>query len=308
MGISYSFEGNEGAGKSLLFSLTKRLFEETTRFPVRAIREPGGTVLGEQEIRPILRNPEYKGLHAITNTLLYTAGRAESYFHQEIPFLEQNPHGILLKDRSWLSTIALQTVDGADINYIMEVQKPFMSLPDKFIIIDIPVEETVARMLAEYRREKSGREPDWRDKQSIETFSAIRSNYLNFAANNLNRCMVFDCFDDPWNKSAEIKLDAVKTLRSREGIVLNGAECSSMMIEFAGEAKTIVDRENQGIGFSPPEGDRHFKQFDIYSYRLEADMARKELGFPSKEEFQLKMHQEWQKLGIEGGGGRIERF
>ncbi len=307
MGISYGFEGNEGAGKSFLWSLTKRLFQETTGFPVLAVREPGGTPLGEDEIRPILRNEKYKALHSVTNTLLYSAGRAELFFNRETPFLENNDHGILLKDRTWLSTIALQTVDGADLDYIMSVQKPFMSRPDKFIIIDIPVEETITRMFAEYSREKIGREPDWRDKQSFEVLDSIRNNYLKFVVNNRDKCMLFDCFDDPWVKAGEIKLDAVKTLGEKEGFSIGDIE-GQRLAEFIDEAKRIVyesPEESVLVG----EGKRaFFKPFDINKFRLEAEVARKELGYPNKEKLREQMHLEWQNLGIETNNGNRERF
>lgn len=308
MGISYGFEGNEGAGKSFLWSLTKKLFEETTGFPVLAVREPGGTPLGEDEIRPILRNEKYRGLHSVTNTLLYTAGRSELFFSREKPFLEQNVHGIVLKDRTWLSTIALQTVDGADLDYIMSVQKPFIASPDKFVIIDIPVEETITRMKAEYSREKIGREPDWRDKQSSEILGLIRKNYLNFAVGNPDRCMVFDCFDDPWVKAAEIKLDAVKNLLAIEGDSIDRIEGAAKLIEYTNEAKKIVFESPEESVWVGGGNKVNIKPFDIDKFRLEADLARQELGYPSKEVLRAKMHQEWQNLGIEGGGGRLERL
>jgi len=305
MGISYGFEGNEGAGKSLLFNLTRRLLEKTTGFPVLAIREPGGTQLGENEIRPILRNEKYKGLHPLTNTLLYSAGRSEVFFQVETPFLEKNQLGILLKDRTWLSTVALQTVDGADIDYIMNVQKPFMSRPDKFIIIDIPVEETVTRMLAEYRRKDTGREPDWRDKQDIKTLSAIRQNYLNFVVNHPDKCIVFDCFDDPWVKAAEIKLDIFKTFNSVEGTISN-AESALILPDFIEEAKVATDDLLEEVRLFSRQGS-DFNPYNVNKLREDSDVARKELGYPSREELQKQMHKEWQNLGIEGGMSGRER-
>ncbi len=303
MGISYGIEGNEGAGKSLLVTLTRILFQETTGFPVMASVEPGVSELGD-EIRSILRDLRFAGMHAITNTLLYSASRSENYFHRETPFLNENPHGILLKDRTWLSTVALQTVDGADIDYIMAVQRPFIDIPNKFVIVDIPVEESVARIFAAYKRENSNREPDWRDKQDHKTLSAIRDNYLNFAIHNPEKCLIFDCFDDPWNKAAKIKLDAIKTLGLNEGVVINNVESTKMLTTFAEEAKLIIDTHKTRV-YTSEQG--YLKTFDIDSYRSETEAARKELGYPGIEELRQKMHYEWQKLGIENISYSCER-
>lgn len=306
MGISYGFEGNEGGGKSLLFNLTKRLLEKTTGFPVLATREPGGTQLGEDEIRPILRNEKYKGLHPVTNTLLYSAGRSEVFFHVENPFLEKNKRGILLKDRTWLSTVALQTVDGADLDYIMNIQKPFVSIPEKFIIIDIPVEETVTRIFAEYRRKDTRRERDWRDKQDVQTLSAIRQNYLHFAVNNSDRCVVFDCFEDPWIKAAEIKLDIVKTLYSVEGMTISNIEAASILPAYVEESKVAIDElKDEATEFFTRNND--YNPYDVKRLREDSDVARIELGYPSRDELQRQMHKEWQTLGIEGGVSSRER-
>lgn len=304
MGISYGIEGNEGAGKSLLFGLTRILFEQTTNFPVLARREPGGTELGEI-IRPILRDERFSGMHPITNTLLYTAARSELFFGSETPFLENNPHGILLKDRTWLSTFALQSVDGADIEYIRSVQQPFMQIPERFIVIDIPVEETIVRMMAAYKRSGGNREADWRDKQNVGVLKQIRENYLNFVRDNRERCIVLNCFDDPWEKAAIVKLDAVCTLSTREGATFGALEKSNLLHTFSDEAKLIVETHETHI-YSPEN--RYVKTFDIEVYRNEVEEARRELNYPGREELQRKMHNEWQKLGIEGNSLRgLER-
>lgn len=294
MGVSISIEGPEGAGKTILSMLTSELFKQTTGFPVRSTREPGGTPVGEA-IRGILKNSEYSDIDPMTNVLLFNAARSELFHKVEEPFLKDNLHGILLKDRSWLSTIALQDAEGADIKYINFVQEPFISIPDRFVIIDIPVEETIVRMTAAQNGNAS-REVDWRDQHTIETLERIRENYLSFAVKHKERCIVLDCFNDPWDKAARIEVEAVKILREREGIILDGQEIKNFQQEFSLEAKNIA--------LTHKTWDSRNKQevllFDIRELREEVENARIQLGYPSREELQKKMHEKWQFIGLEG--------
>lgn len=304
MGISITIEGPEGAGKTFLSSLTRTLLEETTSFPILATREPGGSELGEDKIRPILRDERFKNMHPFTNVLLYSASRSEVFFMKERPFLEANPRGILLKDRGWLSTLTLQSVDGANMEYIMDVQRPFMSIPDKFAIVDIPVLETVARMKAEYKV-AGKREADWRDKVSQENLAKIRDNYLSFIVKNKERCFVLDCFDDPWIKAGQIKLEIYRKFCDQEGEVPidNNYDETMFLKKFSEEARYVVDN-HESYDYT-----KHamVKTFDIDELRKEVEDARAELNFPGRDELQAKMHEEWRQLGIEGGSSGIER-
>ena len=294
MGISIAIEGSEGAGKSVLHKLTEILFKETTDFSVLATREPGGTKLGSM-VRTILKGDDFQDMHAISNVLLYSTARAELFFKKEVPFLEEHPRGILLKDRSWLSTVCLQTVDGAGLEYIDLVQQPFKEIPHKFAIIDIPVLETVVRMES-VSRYSSDREIDWRDKQTQENLGKIRENYLSYAIKNRDKCIVLDCFDDPWKKAATIKYESIKLLMSKEGLVLDEAQLGI----FIDEARQL------GTTYASKEGGT-FGTFDIAEYREQVEETRQKLGYPNREELQAGMHEEWRAMGIEGAGVGIER-
>ncbi len=301
MGLSFSIEGSEAAGKTLLSSLTRILFEETTDFPVLATREPGGTPVGEK-IRAILKAEEFKGMHPITNVLLFSASRSELLFGREIPFLTENPHGILLKDRSYLSTKTLQTVDGVSMKYINNVQLPFTEIPDKFAIIDIPVLETVARMTA-IQKTSGNREVDWRDTQTMENLEKIRGNYLSFAATNRDKCIILDCFDDPWIKAARIKLEAYRVFGEREGKLPGSGELKELYTTFVAQAEEITLNHKTWISGA----EEMKKTFDIYGLRDAVEEARAELGYPGREELQAEMHQKWNFMGLEGFSGGIER-
>lgn len=298
MGISFCLEGSEGAGKSTLKAIAEILLKETTDFPVLSTREPGGTDLGEA-VRSILKSDLSRNVHPVANMLLYSAARAELCFKVEKPFLEKNEFGVLLKDRSWLSTESLQMVDGVGLDYIKEVNAPFTGVPDKFVIIDIPVPETVVRMESVFRY-SSEREIDWRDKQTQENLHKIRRNYLDFAIRNRDRVLLLDCFDDPWDKAARIKFEIVKSFALRNPETVVGKNLMHTSISILHEARKI------GRIYATKEGGK-YGVFNIDEYRQKVEATRIDLNYPSKVELQTQMHREWIQLGLEGARSGIER-
>jgi len=298
MGVSIAIEGPEGAGKSLLSLLVKLHLEETIDLPFIITREPGSSALGEQ-IRQMLKTDIYKDLHPATSALLFNASRAELFYKVEQPFLRDNPKGILVKDRCWLSTEALQVAEGGDRTFITNLTSPFKSIPDKFAIIDIPVLETVVRMEAAFTY-SSEREIDWRDEQKQEVLFEIRKNYLDFAVQNPDKCIVLDCFDDPWVKAGRIKFEAIKTLAEQEGKIIDNREGQELLLRFQQEAKKIMDEDTER---------KVLRIFDIEGLRRNVEKTRIKLNFPVRDELRKKMHEEWGALGLEGTQNlnRLER-
>ena len=296
MGVSIALEGSEGAGKSLLGRLLTMHLEQTTNFPVRFGREPGGTPLGEY-IRGILKGESFKDMDPLASVFLFSAQRAELFSKVDMPFLRDNPRGVMIKDRSWLSTVALQVAEGANPEFVDFIQEPFKRIPDKFAIIDIPVEETVVRMAAE-QMYASNREIDWRDKQKQEILSKIRENYLHFALENPGKCIVLDCFDDPWIKSAQIKFEIVEFFIKGEGGQMACEKERELIAEFRNEAKRIVDEDGEK---------KVLRLFDIEERRRVVEETRRELGYPGREELRAKMHDDWRALGLEGFSSGRER-
>lgn len=301
MGVSLAIEGPEGGGKSFLFSLSAKLIWETTGLPLMRSTEPGGTSLGEA-IRKILKSPGYSDMHAIAGTLLFNAARAELYFKYEKPFLEANPRGILLKERCWLSTDVYQKVEGADAEYVARVTEPFIGIPEFFAIIDCPVGETQVRMAA-IEKFHGNREVDWRDLLPEDNLQRYRDAYLKFAQENKDRCIMLDCFDDPWNKAARIKFEILRLLANKEGTVISANQRLEMLREFSKTAREIV--ETRETWFTPEK--RNIREFPIEELRAQVEAVRSELGFPARSELQIKMHEEWQRLGLEGFSSGIEQ-
>jgi dTMP kinase len=100
-----TFEGNEGSGKSTQVPLlADRL--RAAGYVVRALREPGGTPIGE-EIRHTLKHSPHNGAMAPeTELLLMNASRAQLVREVIRPALEAGE--IVLCDRFYDSTVAYQ--------------------------------------------------------------------------------------------------------------------------------------------------------------------------------------------------------
>jgi len=99
------FEGPEGAGKTTQIRiLAERL--ETAGISCVAVREPGGTPLGD-EIRDIVLHQE-QAITGATEALLFMSSRAELVAREIRPSLGKGD--MVLVDRFFLSTYAYQIV------------------------------------------------------------------------------------------------------------------------------------------------------------------------------------------------------
>lgn len=137
------FEGPEGAGKS---TQLRRLTEWLTArgAAVLAVREPGGTVLGD-EIRRILLDPTSR-IGPRAEALLFMASRAQLVLEQITPALEAG--GTVLIDRFFLSTYAYQGagrgVPEDELRMANRVATGGL-IPDLTLLFDLPVRDGLAR-------------------------------------------------------------------------------------------------------------------------------------------------------------------
>lgn len=284
MSISIVFEGVEGAGKSTQAKLLKLVLEKVCDFPILQVREPGGTNLGVV-VREILLGGDFKNMDASSRSLLYTAARNELMKKVVFPFLKENPNGIVIGDRSWPSTLALQTSDGDTKDYVYELNKPFIDVyPTNVFYVDIPPQEIKARLLL---ASENGREINWRDTQNFEKFVQERRNYLDLVGKYRDRFVLVDGLYEPWDitiRAAGLTLD----LLGQSGDIK--------------EAKMKLRAERGSI-------EEYIKlQFNANDFaRLE--QIRKQFGVEEVHELRREMYREWRDLGFgEQIGKGIERI
>ena len=152
------FEGAEGAGKTTQIRiLSERL--ATLAIPAVAVREPGGTPVGD-EIREILLHPEQE-ITAATEALLFMASRAELVAREIRPSLG-NGFAVLL-DRFFLSTYAYQIVGRGLTETEVRAANALATaglVPDLTVLLDVSAASGLQRADARGARDRMEKASD----------------------------------------------------------------------------------------------------------------------------------------------------
>lgn len=175
-----SFEGPEGSGKS---TQVRQLIERLTGLglQVLATREPGGTRTGEI-IRNILQH-DLAGEPILpeTEVLLFAASRAQLVRARLAPALEQG--NWVVCDRFLDSTTAYQGYGrGFDVETMVAINAFAVgeAMPDLTLLLDLPVETSLARMQARNRERQQAQ--DRFEREDREFHTRVRDGYLRLAA------------------------------------------------------------------------------------------------------------------------------
>ena len=157
-GLVIVFEGAEGAGKTTQIRiLAERL--ATAAIPCIAVREPGGTPVGDS-IRELLLHPEQE-ITTATEALLFMASRAELMAREILPSVETGK--IVLVDRFFLSTYAYQIVGrGLPEPEVRAANRLATGglIPDLTLLLDVPAVHGLERADARGERDRMERSSD----------------------------------------------------------------------------------------------------------------------------------------------------
>ena len=179
-----AFEGGEGAGKSTQEALLAGSLRLAGRSVVRT-REPGGTPAGEA-IRHVLLSPDFDGLDARAEALLFAAARGEHVAHVVRPALERGD--VVICDRYLDSSVAYQGVGrdlGLDRVRDLSLWATGGLLPDLTVLLDVDPIVGLARFAGRDRLEA----------ESIDYHRAVRQGFLDLAAADPERYLVVDAAD-----------------------------------------------------------------------------------------------------------------
>ena len=198
-----TFEGGEGAGKSTQVCI---LVDRLLRAGRRAIatREPGGSPAAE-DIRETLLSGKVKQFGPFAEALLFSIARQD---HIDTVISDALARGQwVVCDRFLDSTRAYQGATGgvpAPVISALERLTLHGVMPNLTIVLDIPVEEGLARMA---RRRGA---PDRFESQDISQHERIRKAFLDIAEEESGRCVVIDArkpealvAEDVWEAVAE---------------------------------------------------------------------------------------------------------
>ena len=154
-GLLVVFEGAEGAGKSTQLRLLADWLGARER-EVVAVREPGGTVVGD-EIRRILLDPN-SDIVPRSEALLFMASRAQLVEREIRPAMEAG--AVVLLDRFFLSTYAYQGVGRglpeADLRSANAIATQGL-VPDLTLLLTMPVAAGLARATERGERDRMER-------------------------------------------------------------------------------------------------------------------------------------------------------
>ena len=177
-GLFLTFEGLDGCGKSTQLNLLSEYLGRVN-LPYLVTREPGGTELGEQ-IRKILLRRSSTGMDARNEVLLYFASRAQNVAQVIRPALEDGR--IVLCDRFTDASLAFQGYGrGLDLRFIRRLHEFACQgvNPDLTFVLDINPETSVAR--ARERNVSSKRDEGRIEEEALSFHRRVRRGYRALA-------------------------------------------------------------------------------------------------------------------------------
>ncbi|MCZ7555890.1 MAG: dTMP kinase [Bacteroidia bacterium] len=180
-----SFEGIDFCGKTTQIERLASIMEKRGERCL-LVREPGGTVLSEQ-IRAMLLDKGHIAMHAVTELLLFSAARSQLVQEIIIPALQRGEH--VIADRFFDSTTAYQGFGrGLDIERILSLHDTAAHgiIPDRTLFIDISVEESFRRRVAD------GRATDRMEQADFTFFERVRNGYHALARRYPGRITLLD--------------------------------------------------------------------------------------------------------------------
>ncbi len=178
-----SFEGIDGAGKTLMASLFAD-YLSSMDIEVVLLRDPGSTHLGET-LRELLLNKSFTS--PWIDVLLFFSARLEGINSKILPALREGKWVIL--DRFIDATLAYQGygqgLDVDDIRRIYDIVS-YGFYPDLTILLDCPVEIAVERI-----RNRANEKTRW-ERLGYDFLERVRDGYRKIASKEPERFVVVD--------------------------------------------------------------------------------------------------------------------
>jgi dTMP kinase len=184
-----TIEGGEGAGKTTQAGLLVTALERAG-IAARGTREPGGSPGGEA-IRQLLLEGAGEMWDATSEALLLVAARHEHVVGTIAPALDRRIWVVC--DRFSDSMLAYQGYGrGLPLDALLALQRFALDgfAPDLTVILDLPVEQGLARATA---RSAAG---DRFERLDRAFHQRLRDGFLAIARDNAARCVVIDASPD----------------------------------------------------------------------------------------------------------------
>jgi len=178
-----TFEGGEGSGKTVQAkALYRKLHEQ--EIPALFVYEPGGTSLGKK-IGHLLKWAHTTDMSPLSELLMFNASRAQLLHEVINPGLKEGK--VVICDRYTDSTVAYQGYGrGLDLKTVNCINNTATGklIPDLTILLDIPIEESLAR------------KKDWAhdrfEQEALSFHQKVHEGYHALAKAEPERWMVVD--------------------------------------------------------------------------------------------------------------------
>ena len=186
-GKLFTFEGSEGSGKSTQIELLADELEGMGH-EIIVTREPGGTEIGEEIRHLLIHNSAGANMTPEAELLLFAAARAQLVRQVILPALETGK--IILCDRFLDSTTVYQgaarSIASDPVSYINQFAAAAIT-PDLTFILDVPAEESIARV-----KRRINDLPDRMEQENVDFYKKVREGYLLLARSLPKRFHVVD--------------------------------------------------------------------------------------------------------------------
>lgn len=208
-GLFITLEGGEGTGKS---TQIRRLAQILTALghDVVTTREPGGTPEAEK-IRDLLVQRDGGAWTPMAEALLLFAGRIMHVENLIKPALAAGK--IVISDRFTDSTRAYQAYGhGFPLQTIEELNTLTLGnfKPDVTFILDLPVQDGLARAGKRIARTDSGE--DRFERLGVEFHDRMRQGFLEIAKHDADRCFVINASQDINGVATDIEKITLKMI------------------------------------------------------------------------------------------------
>jgi dTMP kinase len=197
-----TFEGNEGSGKSTQISLlAERL--RALDYTVRALREPGGTPIGEEIRHTLKHSKDNAAMTAEAELLLMNASRAQLVREIIRPALASGE--VVLCDRFYDSTVAYQGYGRQlDLNLVRSIIDVAVeqTRPDLTLLLLVPPDVSEQR-----RRSRQSAMPFMRDRFEEDDrafFERVNRGYQAIAESEVKRVRRIDATETIQKVGVEI--------------------------------------------------------------------------------------------------------
>lgn len=204
MGVLFSFEGIDGAGKTTQVALLKGALEARGHVVV-CLREPGGTVLGEK-IRGLLLDRSEDPPTPVAELLLFAAARAQIVATRIRPALDTG--AVVILDRFADATFAYQGHGrGLPLESILALEGIAAGIePVRTWYLDLTPEESARRRAAR------GEAADRMESEGDAFRGRVREGYLERARRHPERIALIDASRSVQEIAAEILDLALKAI------------------------------------------------------------------------------------------------